>query len=43
MLGDQSKFATIKPKDGRKVTSGGNQSGKYKLIIEESLKIKPSN
>ena len=28
MMGDQSKFASIKPKDGGKVTFSGNQCGK---------------
>ena len=34
MTGDQSKFISIKPKDGGKVTFGGDQSGKIAGIGE---------
>ena len=34
MTGDETKFATIKPKDGGKVSFGGNQSGKIAGIGE---------
>ena len=44
MTGDQSKFVSIKSKDGGKVTFGGNQTGKIagigKIGNKEGLLIK---
>ena len=41
MMGDHSKFTTVKPKDGGKVMFGGDQSGKIAGIGEIGEKDGP--